>query len=61
MERGSRSISSRQPARPERVPKRDRDNLVEQHRQRLLTRRLLGVIAILAVAITVVFARRWLG
>jgi hypothetical protein len=43
------------------VPKRDRDNLVEQHRQRLLTRRLLGVIAILAVAITVVFARRWLG
>jgi hypothetical protein len=43
------------------VPERDRDSLVEQHRQRLLTRRLVGVIAILSVAVIVAVARRgWL-
>jgi hypothetical protein len=41
------------------VPKREREDLVEQHRQRLLTRRLLAVIGALAVALLVLAARRW--
>jgi hypothetical protein len=40
------------------VRRRDRDNLVEQHRQRLVTRRLLGAIAILGVAALAMIARR---
>jgi hypothetical protein len=42
------------------VARRDRDDLVERHRQRLLTLRLLGAIAILAGAVLFFAARRWL-
>jgi hypothetical protein len=41
------------------VAERDPSNPVERHRQRLLTRRLLGVIAILSAALVVFGARRW--
>ena len=54
------SISSHRPARSRRVAKRDRDDLIERHRQRLLTLRLLGAIAILAAAVLFLAARRWL-
>lgn len=41
------------------MAKRERDDLVEKHRQRLLTRRLLGAIAVLSVALAWAAARRW--
>jgi hypothetical protein len=41
------------------VAERDRDSLVEKHRQRILTRRLLGVIAILCAALLFFAVRRW--
>ena len=41
------------------MAKRDRDDLIERHRQRLLTLRLLGAIAILAAAVLFLAARRW--
>jgi hypothetical protein len=43
------------------VARRDRNDLVEKHRQRILTRRLLGVIAILSAALAFFAARRWLS
>jgi hypothetical protein len=41
------------------VPRREGEDLVEQHRQRLLTRRLLGIIGVLAATLLFIAARRW--
>ncbi|HEX8166878.1 MAG TPA: hypothetical protein VF601_13970 [Beijerinckiaceae bacterium] len=41
------------------MAERGREDLVEKHRQQLLTRRLLGVIGILCTVLVVFAARRW--